>query len=132
MTARSPEITATESEKASITTHTFSRGATASPSISSRVPVDRTAARLLFRPAALAAVGLDALLVWMRGSGVDASAPSAYSPWWARPTLRFLWAPLVDALHVPFFTRAFRPAARLAGVFRNCSSRHADLPAGVD
>jgi PAT family beta-lactamase induction signal transducer AmpG len=28
--------------------------------------------------------------------------------WSARPTqLKFLWAPLVDALHVPFFTRAF-------------------------
>src|SRR6201998_1265822 len=47
------------------------------------------------------------LLVWMRQSGADLGTigllPLVGTPY----TLKFLWAPLTDALHVPLFTRAF-------------------------
>src|SRR4026207_391313 len=47
------------------------------------------------------------LLVWMRESGVDLGTIGLFGLVGAPYTLKFLWAPLVDALHVPFFTRAF-------------------------
>ena len=59
------------------------------------------------------------LLVWMRESGVDLGTIGLFALVGTPYTLKFLWAPLVDALHVPFFTRALRPPARLAGVSRN-------------
>src|ERR1700687_6151102 len=48
-----------------------------------------------------------ALLVWMRESGVDLGTIGLFALVGTPYTLKFLWAPLVDALHVPFFTRAF-------------------------
>src|SRR3981081_1347467 len=47
------------------------------------------------------------LLVWMRESGVDLRSLGLFALVGTRYTLKFLWAPLVDALHVPLFTRAF-------------------------
>jgi PAT family beta-lactamase induction signal transducer AmpG len=47
------------------------------------------------------------LLVWMREAGVDLKTIGLFALVGTPYTLKFLWAPLVDALHVPFFTRAF-------------------------
>src|SRR5215208_4881056 len=47
------------------------------------------------------------LLVWMRESGVDLGTIGLFALVGTPYTLKFLWAPLVDALHVPYFTRAF-------------------------
>src|SRR5437588_6342684 len=47
------------------------------------------------------------LLVWMRESGVDLGTIGLVALVGTPYTLKFLWAPLVDALHVPLFTRAF-------------------------
>src|ERR1700723_918561 len=47
------------------------------------------------------------LLVWMRESGVDLGTIGLFALVGTPYTLKFLWAPLVDALHLPFFTRAF-------------------------
>jgi PAT family beta-lactamase induction signal transducer AmpG len=45
------------------------------------------------------------LLVWMRESGVDLGTIGLFALVGTPYTLKFLWAPLVDALHVPFFTQ---------------------------
>jgi len=45
--------------------------------------------------------------VWMRESGVDLGTIGLFALVGTPYTLKFIWAPLVDALHVPFFTRAF-------------------------
>src|SRR4030081_4107045 len=47
------------------------------------------------------------LLVWMRESGVDLRAIGLFALVGTPYTLKFLWAPLVDALHVPLFTNKF-------------------------
>jgi len=47
------------------------------------------------------------LLVWMSESGVDLGTIGLFALVGTPYTLKFLWAPLVDALHVPFFTHAF-------------------------
>src|SRR5271156_4522508 len=47
------------------------------------------------------------LLVWMREAGVDLGTIGLFALVGTPYTLKFLWAPLVDALHVPFFTREF-------------------------
>ncbi|MET3989634.1 PAT family beta-lactamase induction signal transducer AmpG [Bradyrhizobium sp. JR7.2] len=47
------------------------------------------------------------LLVWMREAGVDLKTIGLFALVGTPYTLKFLWAPLVDALHVPLFTRAF-------------------------
>jgi MFS transporter, PAT family, beta-lactamase induction signal transducer AmpG len=47
------------------------------------------------------------LLIWMRESGVDLTTIGLFALVGTPYTLKFIWAPLVDALHVPFFTRAF-------------------------
>src|SRR3982074_308115 len=47
------------------------------------------------------------LLVWMRESGVDLGTIGLFALVGTPYTLKFLWAPLPDALHVPLFTRAF-------------------------
>src|ERR1700710_3229750 len=47
------------------------------------------------------------LLVWMRESGVDLGTIGLFALVGTPYRLKFLWAPLVDALHVPLFTRAF-------------------------
>jgi len=47
------------------------------------------------------------LQVWMRESGVDLGTIGLLALVGTPYTLKFLWAPLVDALHVPLFTRAF-------------------------
>src|ERR1700692_4139821 len=49
------------------------------------------------------------LLVWMRESGVDLGTIGLFALVGTPYTLKFLWAPLVDALHVPFLTRRFAP-----------------------
>src|SRR5437879_1161632 len=46
------------------------------------------------------------LLVWMRESGVDLGTIGLFALVGTPYTLKFLWAPLTDALHVPFFTRS--------------------------
>ena len=46
------------------------------------------------------------LLVWMRRPAASISAPSDCSRWSASPyTIKFLWAPLTDALDVPLLSR---------------------------
>ncbi len=47
------------------------------------------------------------LLVWMRESGVDLGTIGLFALVGTPYTLKFLWAPLVDALHVPLLTRGF-------------------------
>jgi PAT family beta-lactamase induction signal transducer AmpG len=47
------------------------------------------------------------LLVWMRESGVDLGTIGLFALVGTPYTLKFIWAPLVDALHVPLFTHAF-------------------------
>src|SRR4249920_1918965 len=47
------------------------------------------------------------LQIWMRESGLDLGTIGLFALVGTPYTLKFLWAPLVDALHVPFFTRAF-------------------------
>src|SRR6202521_5180622 len=47
------------------------------------------------------------LLIWMRESGVDLGTIGLFALVGTPYTLKFIWAPFVDALHVPFFTRAF-------------------------
>src|SRR5256714_8063239 len=47
------------------------------------------------------------LLVWMREAGVDLKTIGLFALVGTPYTLKFLWAPLVDALHVPLFTRTF-------------------------
>jgi MFS transporter, PAT family, beta-lactamase induction signal transducer AmpG len=47
------------------------------------------------------------LLVWMRESGVDLGTIGLFALVGTPYTLKFLWAPLTDALHVPFLTRKF-------------------------
>src|SRR6202161_3202119 len=47
------------------------------------------------------------LLVWMRESGVDLGTIGLFALVGTPYTLKFLWAPLVDALHVPLFTGRF-------------------------
>src|SRR6185295_2588026 len=47
------------------------------------------------------------LQIWMRESGVDLGTIGLLALVGTPYTLKFLWAPLVDALHVPLFTRAF-------------------------
>jgi MFS transporter, PAT family, beta-lactamase induction signal transducer AmpG len=46
------------------------------------------------------------LLVWMREAGVDLGTIGLFALVGTPYTLKFLWAPLVDALHVPLLTRA--------------------------
>src|SRR3569833_223067 len=47
------------------------------------------------------------LLVWMREAGVDLKTIGLFALVGTPYTLKLLWAPLVDALHVPLFTRVF-------------------------
>src|ERR1700678_2819652 len=47
------------------------------------------------------------LLVWVREPGADLGTIGLFALVGTPYTLKFLWAPLVDALHVPFFTRQF-------------------------
>ena len=47
------------------------------------------------------------LQVWMQESGVDLGTIGLLALVGTPYTLKFLWAPLVDALHVPLFTRRF-------------------------
>src|ERR1700704_5422980 len=47
------------------------------------------------------------LLVWMRESGVDLRIIGLFALVGTPYTIKFLWAPLVDALDVPVFARLF-------------------------
>lgn len=47
------------------------------------------------------------LLVWMRESGVDLGTIGLFALVGTPYTLKFIWAPLVDALHVPVLSRLF-------------------------
>src|SRR5262245_1603778 len=47
------------------------------------------------------------LQVWMKESGVDLGTIGLLALIGTPYTLKFLWAPLVDALHVPLFTQMF-------------------------
>lgn len=47
------------------------------------------------------------LLVWMRESGVDLGTIGLFALVGTPYTLKFLWAPVVDALHVPLLSRLF-------------------------
>ena len=71
------------------------------------------------------------LLVWMRESGVDLGTIGLFALVGTPYTLKFLWAPLVDAIHVPLFTPRLRPPPRLAGVLATAADR-SDPAAGAD
>src|ERR1700729_1970156 len=47
------------------------------------------------------------LLVWMRESGVDLGTIGLFALVGTPYTLKFIWAPLVDALHIPLLTLRF-------------------------
>jgi PAT family beta-lactamase induction signal transducer AmpG len=47
------------------------------------------------------------LLIWMREANVDLTTIGLFALVGTPYTIKFLWAPLVDALHVPFLTRQF-------------------------
>lgn len=47
------------------------------------------------------------LLVWMREAGVDLGTIGLFALVGTPYTIKFLWAPVVDALHVPVLTHAF-------------------------
>jgi PAT family beta-lactamase induction signal transducer AmpG len=47
------------------------------------------------------------LLVWMRESGVDLGTIGLFALVGTPYTIKFLWAPLIDALNVPLLSRAF-------------------------
>jgi len=47
------------------------------------------------------------LLVWVSENGVNLRTIGLFTLVGTPYTLKFLWAPLVDAMHVPLFTRAF-------------------------
>lgn len=47
------------------------------------------------------------LLVWMRESGVDLGTIGLFALVGTPYTIKFLWAPVIDALNVPVLTRAF-------------------------
>jgi PAT family beta-lactamase induction signal transducer AmpG len=47
------------------------------------------------------------LLIWMREAGVNLGTIGLFALVGTPYTLKFLWAPLVDALHVPLFTKRF-------------------------
>src|ERR1041385_5520113 len=47
------------------------------------------------------------LQIWMREAGVDLGTIGLFALIGTPYTLKFLWAPLVDALHVPLFTPRF-------------------------
>src|SRR6201991_2257116 len=53
------------------------------------------------------AISGSTLLVWMREASVDLGTIGLFALVGTPYTLKFLWAPLVDALHVPMLTRAF-------------------------
>src|SRR5881296_1942605 len=53
------------------------------------------------------ALSSSTLLVWMREAGVDLGTIGLFALVGTPYTLKFIWAPLVDALHVPLFTKAF-------------------------
>ncbi len=55
------------------------------------------------------------LLVWMREAGVDLGTIGLFALVGTPYTIKFLWAPVVDALDVPVLSRLARPPARLAG-----------------
>ena len=71
------------------------------------------------------------LLVWMRESGVDLGTIGLFALVGTPYTLKFLWAPLVDALHVPLLHPRVRPPPRLAGVLATAADRR-DPAAGAD
>lgn len=47
------------------------------------------------------------LLVWMREAGVDLSTIGLFALVGTPYTIKFLWAPVVDAIHVPVLSRLF-------------------------
>ena len=67
----------------------------------------------------------ETLRVWMADRGVDVGTIGLISLASLPYTIKFLWAPVVDALHDAVAVGAARAAARLAG-------RHAALPDGDD
>ena len=60
------------------------------------------------------------LLVWMRESGVDLGTIGLFALVGTPYTLKFIWAPLVDALHVPLFHARASAAAAAGWCFHNC------------
>src|ERR1700716_2049856 len=60
-----------------------------------------------FSPGLPLALSGSTLLIWMREASVDLGTIGLFALVGTPYTLKFIWAPLVDALHVPFFTRRF-------------------------
>src|SRR3974377_863678 len=60
-----------------------------------------------FSPGLPLALSGTTLLVWMRESGVDLGTIGLFALVGTPYTVKFLWAPLTDALHVPLLSRWF-------------------------
>ncbi len=60
------------------------------------------------------------LLVWMRESGVDLGTIGLFALVGTPYTLKFLWAPLVDALHVPLLHARASAGGAAGWCSRNC------------
>ena len=63
------------------------------------------------------------LLIWMREAGVDLGTIGLFALVGTPYTVKFLWAPVVDALDVPILSPLARPAARLARVLAAAADR---------
>ena len=68
------------------------------------------------------------LLVWMREAGVDLGIIGLFALVGTPYTIKFLWAPIVDALDVPVLARLLGPAARLARLLPASSDRGDRIP----
>src|SRR6476619_329256 len=98
-----PEVAAAESEKASTTPRASWRDGLA-VYLQPRVLI---VLMLGFSSGLPLALSGSTLQIWMRESGLDLGTIGLFALVGTPYTLKFLWAPLVDALHVPIFTRAF-------------------------
>ncbi len=68
------------------------------------------------------------LLVWMTEAGVDLGTIGLFALVGTPYTIKFLWAPVVDALDVPLLRPSARPQKRLADLFPASSDRCHRLP----
>ena len=60
------------------------------------------------------ALSASTLLLWMKDVGVDLKTIGLFALVGTPYTIKFLWAPMVDAFQIPVLEQAARPPARLA------------------
>ena len=111
-----PEVTAAESEKASTTPRASWRDGLA-VYVRPRVLVVMFLGFSSGLPLALSG---STLLVWMREAGVDLGTIGLFALVGTPYTVKFLWAPVVDALDVPLLSPAPSAGGAAGWCFRNC------------